>query len=1251
MAQTLTTLDHQVMFNALDAVRRGEFSVRLPLNWEGLDGKIADAFNDIVSMEEKLAKEIERVTFAVGTEGKLGQRMKLDKSDGAWDIKVESINTLIENMAQPIRDTGRVMGAVARGVLNLSMELEIEGRPLKGEFLKNAKTINTMVDQLNAFAGEVTRVAREVGTEGKLGGQAQVKGVSGVWKDLTDSVNVMADNLTDQVRGIAKVVTGVAVGNLKQKMMVPAKGEVASLADTINDMMDTLATFSDQVTRVAREVGVEGKLGGQATVPGATGSWKDLVDNVNELAANLTTQVRAIGEVAIAVTKGDLTRSIQVAASGEVADLKDNVNQMILNLKETTQRNTEQDWLKTNLARLIRMLQGQRDTMTVARTLLSELAPLVAAQHAVLYTLQAQAGATWLRLMSSYGYQERKNLSQEWAIGEGLVGQAAFEKQRILVAHVPDDYIQIVSGLGQATPRNLIVLPILFEGQLKAVIELATFEPFQGIHLTLLDQLAEGLGIVFNSIESAASTEALLQQSQSLANELKSQQDELQNTNAELQQKALQLSAQNAEVERKNREIEVARASLQEQASQLALTSKYKSEFLANMSHELRTPLNSLLLLADQLNQNRGGNLTPQQMEMIEIIHGSGTDLLQLINDILDLSKIEAGSTTLKPKDLPFTGLADHVDNTFRHLTEAKGLEFTLDLAPDLPPCVHTDEQRLQQVLKNLIANAIKFTERGSVTFKLGVARSGWSREHKLLSSAPMVIAFAVIDTGIGIPKDKQMLIFEAFQQADAGTSRRYGGTGLGLAISREIARLLDGELRVESEEGIGSTFTLYLPQQIPGGLRVKPRLSPETVPTAMLGKRSIAGPAPPAQAATSDDRGAVGSQDDVLLIIEDDPTFAQVLREMAHGHGFKALVATSGGEGIGLAQQFKAAAIILDIVLPDFDGWSVVDHLKAHPETRDIPIHVVSVRDRPAAAGMKGVASYLTKPLDAASLRQVFAQIKQEVARPARALLIIERDPDRRDAILAEIKGEAVDLVSVASASETLAELRSRPYQGVVLDLDVPEMDGIALLQDMRQDPALADIPVVAFTGRSLDRKEKNRFKQLGAMVIAGEGALNRLAADVKQFLQGLKGEKPEKAQQEQTELPALSNRLLAGKKALLVDDDIRNLFALTAVLESNGIVVVPVESGKDAIARLHDTPGIDIVLMDIMMPHMDGYETMRRIRSEPQFKDLPIIALTAKAMKGDREKCLEAGASDYASKPVDMEKLLAQLGVLLTQ
>jgi HAMP domain-containing protein/GAF domain-containing protein len=555
------------------AVANGDLSRKITVDVKGEILELKNTINIMVDQLNAFASEVTRVAREVGTEGKLGGQAQVKGISGVWKDLTDNVNLMAGNLTGQVRNIAYVTTAVAKGDLSQKITADV-----RGEVLQLKETINTMVDQLNAFAGEVTRVAREVGTEGKLGGQAQVKGVSGVWKDLTDSVNVMADNLTDQVRGIAKVVTGVAVGNLKQKMMVPAKGEVASLADTINDMMDTLATFSDQVTRVAREVGVEGKLGGQATVPGAAGSWKDLVDNVNELAANLTTQVRAIGEVAIAVTKGDLTRSIQVAASGEVADLKDNVNQMIRNLKETTQRNTEQDWLKTNLARLIRMLQGQRDTMTVARTLLSELAPLVAAQHAVLYTLQAQGGGTWLRLMSSYGYQERKNLSQEWAIGEGLVGQAAFEKQRILVSHVPYDYIQIVSGLGQATPRNLIVLPILFEGQVKAVIELATFEPFQGIHLTLLDQLAEGLGIVFNSIESAASTEALLQQSQSLANELKSQQEELQNTNAELQQKALQLSAQNAEVERKNREIEVARASLQEQASQLALTSKYNYE-------------------------------------------------------------------------------------------------------------------------------------------------------------------------------------------------------------------------------------------------------------------------------------------------------------------------------------------------------------------------------------------------------------------------------------------------------------------------------------------------------------------------------------------------------------------------------------------------------------------------------------------------------------------------------------------------
>ena len=1416
MTQLTTVLDKNMLLDALSAVRSGDFSVRLPQDWDGLDGKIADAFNEIVTINQGLAREIEEVSVIVGSEGKLGQRMISGKLDGAWGREVVAINSLIDNLVQPVRDAGRVIGAVARGVLNQNMELEIEGRQLKGEFLKNARTINTMldqlnsfssevtrvarevgtegklggqaevegasgvwkdltdsvnvmannltgqvrniaevttavakgdlsrkitvdvrgeilqlkdtinimVDQLNSFAGEVTRVAREVGTEGKLGGQAQVpdvsgvwkdltenvnlmannltgqvrniaevttavakgdlsrkitvdvkgeilqlkdtinimvdqlngfasevtrvarevgtegklggqavvKGVSGVWKDLTDSVNVMADNLTDQVRGIAKVVTGVAVGNLKQKMMVPAKGEVASLAETINNMVDTLATFSDQVTRVAREVGVEGLLGGQAVVPGASGSWKDLVDNVNELAANLTTQVRAIGEVATAVAKGDLTRSIQVVARGEVALLKDNINQMIVNLKQTTERNTEQDWLKTNLARLTRMLQGQRDIITVSRMLLSELAPLVASQHAVLYLMHSQGqginARAHLKLMASYGYKARKNLSTEWEIGEGLVGQAAFEKERIMITDVPEDYVQIVSGLGQAAPRNIVVLPILFEDQVKAVIELAAFGHFQGIHLNFLDQLAEGLGIVFNSIESASSTETLLQQSQSLASELKARQDDLQKTNVELEQKALQLSEQNAEVGRKNREIEIARSNLQEKAEQLALTSKYKSEFLANMSHELRTPLNSLLLLAEQLRQNREKNMSEKQLEMIRVIHDSGSDLLHLINDILDLSKIESGSVTLDIEDIPPSALIDHVQRTFGHLAEAKGLAFKIDFAEDLPQYLRTDVLRLKQVLKNLLSNAIKFTSRGSVTLSARVVRSGWSPERQILDRAPLVVAFTVADTGIGIPASKQKLIFEAFQQADAGTSRRYGGTGLGLAISREIAYLLGGELQVESEEGGGSRFTFYLPQQmISEGAAAKPKLR--------------------ANAPIRDDRATISPQDTLLLIIEDDPVFATSLQAMAQERGFKTLVSASGEEGLALARKYRPDAITLDLILPDMDGWTVADSLKAEPHTRDIPVHVISIRDRPASNSQHGIASYTPKPSDAAALSQVFAKITHNVPRPIRALLVVEQDPGKRKAIMDALQQEDVELDAVTNAVDALASLRSRPYHGIVIDFDLTDRDGIDLLQKMRRNPTLSDIPAVIYTTREIDGDTQAQLGKLNAtVVVEGEHALDSLRMEAAQFLLRVKNDLPEE-KRGMVKNDASANQSLEGRTVLIVDDDVRNLFALTGLLETHGMTVVTAERGQEAIARLNDTPGIGIVLMDIMMPEKDGYETIRQIRSDSRFKELPIIALTAKAMKGDREKCLQAGASDYASKPVDSEQLLSQLRV----
>jgi signal transduction histidine kinase/CheY-like chemotaxis protein/HAMP domain-containing protein len=1235
-----------MLLDALVGVREGDFGTRLPHDWTGIDGKIADTVNEIAFIHEKFARAVEQVSFAVGTDGKLGERMKLDRTDGAWGVKLNAINSMIDNLVQPVREVGRVIGAVARGTLTESIKLEIDGRALKGEFLKNARTINTMLDQLNSFASEVSRVAREVGTEGKLGGQARVAGASGVWEDLTDNVNLMASNLTGQVRNIAEVTTAVAEGDLSRKITVDVKGEILRLKETINLMVDQLNSFCGEVTRVAREVGVEGRLGGQAVVPGAAGNWRILVDNVNELAANLSTQVRAIGEVATAVTKGDLGRSIQVAARGEVADLKDNVNQMIRNLKETTERNTEQDWLKTNLARLTRMLQGQRDIVNVSRMLLSELAPLVASQHAVLYLMQAprqgrpfDGAAPCLTLMASYGYQERKNLSKEWRLGEGVVGQAAFEKQRLLITNVPEDYVQIVSGLGQASPRNIVVLPILFEGQVKAVIEIAAFEPFQSIHLSFLDQLAEGLGIVFNSIETASGTETLLrQQAQQLEGEFKSQQAELRETNAELERKAHQLADQNSEVERKNREIEEARKSLQEKAEQLSLTSKYKSEFLANMSHELRSPLNSLLLLAEQLRQNREQNLTDKQLEMVRVMHSSGRDLLHLINDILDLSKIEAGSATLEVGDVPSDKLAGDLDKGFRYLAQAKGLGFSIDFS-DLPPLLRTDGQRLKQVLTNLLSNAIKFTSKGSVSLSAGTARSGWNPDNPGLAHAPLVIAFRVTDSGIGIAPDKKKLIFEAFQQADASTSRRYGGTGLGLAISREIARLLDGELEVESEEGVGSTFTFYLPQQLVG---VRAKASP---PAASV-------PAPVTEAGSR----AATDANPLLLIIEDDPVFARTLQDMAHERGFDTLMAAAGEEGFLLAQRNRPDAITLDLELPDVDGWEIADRLKADPHTRDIAVHVISVRDRPQRGARHGVASYTTKPADLETLAQVFSEVTAQMTRPLRVLLLIENDMEKRAVITTALAGPDRAFDAVSSAAEALEALRTRSYQGMVVELDLPNEDGVALLQQIRSDPAISPIPAVIYSERALDPEALERVRQLDAAVV-GEGghALNGRIEEVASFLQRVKDgfpeTKPAPVLPDEAAGQAAQAAALSGKCVLIVDDDARNLFALTGLLENYAMEVIAVETGVEALVQLDTHPGIDVVLMDIMMPDMDGYETMRRIRADARFAKLPIIALTAKAMLEDRSKCLAAGASDYASKPVDVEQLLAQLVVWLAQ
>jgi CheY-like chemotaxis protein/HAMP domain-containing protein/signal transduction histidine kinase len=1240
------------------AVARGDLSNKITVDVKGEILELKDTINVMVDQLRSFASEVTRVAREVGTEGRLGGQANVPGASGTWKDLTDNVNFMASNLTGQVRNIAAVTTAVARGDLSKKITVDV-----KGEILELKDTINVMVDQLSSFASEVTRVAREVGTEGKLGGQAQVEGAAGTWKDLTDNVNFMAANLTAQVRGIAGVVSAVAKGDLKKKLTVAARGEIATLANTINEMTDTLAVFADQATTVAREVGVEGKLGGQASVPGAAGTWKDLTDNVNGLAANLTNQVRAIAEVATAVTRGDLSRSIQVEARGEVSYLKDNINEMIRNLKETTQKNAQQDWLKTNLARFTRLLQGQRDLEAVTALILSELAPLVSAHHGVFYMMDSRDKESRLQMVASYGYRSRRELPTSFVPGEGLVGQCALEKQRIWLTNVPRDYIAISSGLGAATPSNIVVLPILFEQQVMAVIEIASLDRFTDTHLSFLDQLMESIGVVLNTIEANSRTESLLTQSQSLA-------QELQQTNQELAEKARLLSEQNIEVERKNREVEQAKLALEDKATQLALSSKYKSEFLANMSHELRTPLNSLLILAQQLGDNPDGNLSAEQVEFAKTIHGSGSDLLTLINDILDLSKIESGTVTLEVSEYRFKNLRNYVERTFRHMAEAKHINFSVELAKDLPTAMMTDTTRLQQILKNLLSNAFKFTTHGEVSLKIGLVESGWTPDHPYLCQADAVLAFSVTDTGIGIAGDKLQLIFEAFQQADGSTARKYGGTGLGLSISRELARLLSGEIRVESEVSSGSTFTLFLPYNHGGFVNYDlvhqsypqtPVLTTNVIYSREDSVERLEDAEPrrlqiefdasseTADDTTFDDRALIAPGDPSILIVEDEPRFAKSLLDFARERNFKGIVTVHSDSALTLARDYSPTAIFLDIDLADIDGFTVLDRLKRDPSTRHIPVHVLSNQKERERCLQQGAISYLAKPVSIERLEEEFVRIQQFLAFDKRSLLVVEDDPMQQNAIISLIGDSDVDIVVAQTGKDALEALRSSRFDCMVLDLTLPDISGFELLDTIGKEESLRDLPIVIYTAKELNRKEVARLKRIAkTIVIKDARSPERLLDETALFLHRAHASLPDPQRRMLDEIHAAKDGL-AGRKVLIVDDDLRNIFALSSVLERQQMEVLFAENGRDGIEVLENNPSIEIVLMDIMMPEMDGYDTMRAIRRNPDFKQLPIITLTAKAMKGDRDKCISAGASDYITKPVDIAHLLSLMRVWL--
>jgi HAMP domain-containing protein/CheY-like chemotaxis protein/signal transduction histidine kinase len=1240
MASNLTNQVRNIA-EVTTAVAKGDLSRKITVDVRGEILLLKETINTMVDQLNGFAAEVTRVAREVGTEGKLGGQATVTGVAGTWKDLTDSVNAMATNLTSQVRNIAEVTTAVARGDLSRKITVDV-----RGEILELKETINTMVDQLNSFAAEVTRVAREVGTEGKLGGQANVRDVSGVWKDLTENVNVMANNLTEQVRGIVKVVTAVATGDLRQRLTVESKGEVAALGETINSMTGTLAIFADQVTTVAREVGVEGRLGGQAHVAGAAGTWKDLVANVNMLAANLTTQVRAIAEVATAVTKGDLTRSITVEARGEVSDLKDNINAMIHNLRHTTDRNTEQDWLKTNLAKFSRMMQGQRDLVTLGELLLAEFAPLVSAHQGVVYIVGYEDGQRYLKQLASYADVRDSSEPRRYRFGEGFVGECAVQRQRMLLARIPQDSIRMGSGLVETQPRNVIVLPVLYEGEIKAVIELASMYEFTASHLAFLEQLTGSIGVVLNTIEASMRTEGLLRQSQELAGELQAQQVELQSANEEMATKARLLAEQNAEVERKNQEIEQARAALEEKAAELALTSRYKTEFLANMSHELRTPLNSILILGQQLSENPEANLTGRQVEFAKTIHAAGTDLLNLISDILDLSKIESGTVTVESEDLAFSQLRETIERNFRHEAESRHLTFTTDFDPRLGRGMVTDAKRLMQIVKNLLSNAMKFTAQGSVRLHVGPAMLGWSADHPVLSLAKQVVEFSVTDTGIGISPEKQKIIFEAFQQADAGTARKYGGTGLGLAISRELAHLLGGEIKLKSAPGSGSTFTLYLPLSYQGAAyrSQQPLAKPQAaMPTPVL-------PMQPAER-VEDDREAIADAqaqsregaDRIVLIVEDEVRYAKMLLESARQQGFKALVAQNGADALSLARKYRPDAVTLDVFLPDMLGWTVLNQLKHDPATRHIPVQVLTVEEERQYGLERGAFSFMTKPSSTEGLADVFKRIDDFIAPRARELLVVEDDPAEQTSIAALIEGSDIRISTAVSGSDALNALREKKFDCVILDLKLPDTTGFELLSEISRDEKLRDIPIIVFTGRELTSEEENELRRRAkSIVLKGVQSPERLLDETALFLHRKIEDLPA-AKQKMIEKLHRSDEPLRDQKVLVVDDDVRNIFALNSLLERHGMNVVTATNGHDAIAMLDDHPDISLILTDVMMPEMDGYETMRRIREIPAFRRLPIIALTAKAMKGDREKCLQAGASDYVAKPVNTEQLLS--------
>ncbi|MBN1314044.1 MAG: response regulator, partial [Anaerolineales bacterium] len=919
------------------------------------------------------------------------------------------------------------------------------------------------------------------------------------------------------------------------------------------------------------------------------------------------------------------------------------------------------------------VMRGELDIDSLSKKVITETAEYLNVQVGALYLAENTNRETILSLKSSYAYSKRKNLSNRFKLGEGLIGQAALEKQPIMVENVPEDYIKITSGLGETSPTAIIVIPIIYENRIKGVIELASLGAWTELQINYLDQVRTALAINLEAAQNREELAKALAQAQALSEELEAQQEELRATNEELEeqtqlleQSQAKLEAQQEELEVTNEELEEKNQSLQRQkqeidkarreieakAEELAITSKYKSDFLANMSHELRTPLNSVLLLAGILAENKEKNLNQEQVESANIIYSSGNDLLSLINEILDLSKIEAGQMDIHAEKIEIQELAEHTRSNFQHMADTKGLSLEVVLGKDAPAEITADRKRVNQILKNLLSNAIKFTNQGGIKVVFGCPKGGIDLSRSGLKPTE-AIAIAVQDSGIGIPAEKQMIIFEAFQQLDGGTARAFGGTGLGLTISRELASLLGGEIQLESEVGKGSTFTLYLPVAFqPGDKSYRPSAT-KTKPEPIIKppeREPVSAPRIDIAARTVlDDRGNLTKNDNLILVVEDDPVFAGLLLKQCHQKGFQCVTASTGEEGLELVTKINPMAVILDIKLPGIDGWTVLENLKNTPQTRHIPVHIMSVEDATLEALRKGAIGHLTKPVTREGLEEAFGKLEAVFSRKIKELLVVEDNKNLRMGVKKLFNDSDIHVDEAATGASAVEAIKTKLYDCIILDLGLPDMTGFELLQKLELEDHLFIPPIIVHTGKELTREEEAELSRYSdSIIIKGVKSEERLLDEVSLFLHRVVGNIPEKKRKMITSLYD-SESLFKDKKVLVVDDDMRNVFALTRVMEEKGIHVLKAENGKKALNILDQDPDVDLVIMDIMMPVMDGYETMQQIRAQARFQKLPILALTAKAMKQDRELCIAAGASDYLPKPIDTTRLFSMMRIWL--